>query len=103
MDPLKVEAIVNLPPPRSIRKLQILQGKYNFIRWFIMNYAKITKGFMHLLKQDTPFVWDETAQLVFKALKKALLLAPLLRPPDYSHDLILYLVTSESTIGVVLV
>ena len=72
MDPLKVEAIVNLPPPRSIRKLQSLQGKYNFLQCFIVNYAKITKDFMHLLKQDTPFVWDETTQLVFEALKKDL-------------------------------
>ena len=29
--------------------------------------------------------------------------APLLRPPDYSRDFILYLATSESTIRVVLV
>ena len=58
---------------------------------------------MRLLKQDTPFIWDETAQLAFKALKKALLSAHLLRPPDYSRDFILYLATSESTIGVVLV
>ena len=58
---------------------------------------------MRLLKQDTPFVWDETAQLAFEALKKALLSAPLLRPPDYSRDFILYLAALESTIGVVLV
>ena len=30
VDPLKVEAIVNMPP-RSIRKLQSLQGKSNFL------------------------------------------------------------------------
>ena len=103
VDPLKVEAIVNLPPPRTLRQLQSLQGKSNFLRRFIVNYAKITKGFMRLLKQDTPFVWDEPAQLAFEALKKALLSAPLLRPPDYSRDFILYLAASESTIGVVLV
>ena len=56
-----------------------------------------------MLKQDTPFVWDEIAQLAFEALKKALLSAPLLHPPDYSHDFILYLAVSESTIWVVLV
>ena len=77
MDPFKVESIINLPPPRTIRKLQILQGKSNFLRRFIVNYAKITKGFMRLLKQDTPFVWDETAQLAFEALKKDFLSAPL--------------------------
>ena len=103
MDPLKVEAIVNLPPPCSIRKLQILQRKSNFLRCFIVNYAKITKVFMHLLKQDSPFVWDETAQLTFAALKKALLSAPLLRPPDFSKEFILYMATFESTIGLVLV
>ena len=57
VDPLKVEAIVNLPPPHFLRQLQSLQGKSNFLRHFIVNYAKITKGFMRLLKQDTPFVW----------------------------------------------
>ena len=80
VDPLKFEAIVNLPPPRSLRKLQILQGKSNFLRRFIINYAKITKGFMCLLKQDTHFVWDETAQLAFKALNKSLLSEHLLCP-----------------------
>ena len=103
MDPLKVEAIVNLPPPRSIRQLQSLKGKSYFLRRFIVNYAKITKGFMCLLKQDTPFVCDETAQLTFEALKKALLSPPLLHPLDYSRDFISYLVVSESTIGAVLV
>ena len=61
VDPLKVEAIVNLPPPRSIRQLQDLQGKSNFLRRFIVNYSKITKSFICLLKRDTPFIWDEIA------------------------------------------
>ena len=97
MDTSKVEAIINLPPPCFIRKLQSLQGKS------IVNYSKITKGFMCLLKQDTPFVWDEIAQLTFKALKKSLLSAPLLHLPDYSHEFILYLAASKSTIRVVIV
>ena len=71
---MKVEAIVNMPP-HSIKQLQNLQGKSNFLRRFIVNYAKITKYFMYLLKQDTPFVCDEIAQLAFEALKKYLLSA----------------------------
>ena len=58
---------------------------------------------MPQLKQDTPFVWDETAPLAFEELKKDLLSAPLLRLPYYSRDFILYLAVSESTIGVFLV
>jgi hypothetical protein len=55
VDPLKVEAIIQLPPPCTILQLQSLQGKANFLRCFIANYAEITKGFMHLLKKDVPF------------------------------------------------
>jgi hypothetical protein len=50
VDPLKVEEILRLPPPCTIRQLQGLQGKANFLRRFIVNYANITKGFMRLLK-----------------------------------------------------
>jgi hypothetical protein len=59
VDPMKVEAILRFPPPHNIHQLQGLQGKDNFLRRFIVNYANITKGFMHLLKKDTLFIWDE--------------------------------------------
>jgi hypothetical protein len=32
MDPLKVQAIIEIPPPRNLRQLQSLQGKANFLR-----------------------------------------------------------------------
>jgi hypothetical protein len=77
VDPLKVEVIVQLPPPRTIVQLQSLQGKANFLRRFIANYAEITKGFMCLLKKDVPFIWDEAAQHSFDALKHTLTTPPL--------------------------
>jgi hypothetical protein len=91
VDPMKVEEILWFPPPCNIRQLQGLQGKDNFLCRFIVNYANITKGFMHLLKKDTPFIWDERAQESFDALKKALVLMPLLKPPDYSREFLLYI------------
>jgi hypothetical protein len=45
VDPLKVEAILNLPPPSSLHQLQSLQGKENFLRRFIPNYVELTLGF----------------------------------------------------------
>jgi hypothetical protein len=45
---LKVEAILRLPPPCTIRQLQGLQGKANFLCRFIVNYDNITKVFMCL-------------------------------------------------------
>ena len=58
---------------------------------------------MCFLKKETPFLWDEAAQQSFEALKKPLLLAPLLRLLDYMKDFILYLASFEFTTGVVLV
>jgi hypothetical protein len=103
VDPLKVEAILNLPPPSSLRQLQSLQGKANFLRHFIPNYAEITHGFTRLLKKGSEFVWDTVANNAFEALKLSLTKAPLLFPPDYSRDYFLYLAASEYTIGMVLV
>jgi hypothetical protein len=86
VDPTKVGEILRFPPPHNIRQLQGLQRNSNFLRRFIVNYANLTKGFMYLLKKDTPFIWDEGAQESFNALKKSLVSEPLLKPSDYSRD-----------------
>ena len=54
-DPLKVKAILQLSPPHNIRHLQCFQGMPNFLQRFMVNFANLTKGFMRLLKKDTPF------------------------------------------------
>jgi hypothetical protein len=86
-----------------IIQLQGLQGKDNFLCRFIVNYANITNGFMCLLKKDTPFIWDEQAHESFDALKKALVSAPLLKPPNYNRDYLLYIIVFEDMIGMVVV
>jgi hypothetical protein len=86
VDLIKAEAILNLPPPSSLCQLQSLQGKANFLRQFILNYAEITRGFTRLLKKGSEFVWDKVAHNAFEALKLSLTKAPLLFPPDYSRD-----------------
>jgi hypothetical protein len=103
VDPLKVEAIIQLPPSCTIHQLQILHGKVNFLWCFIANNVEITKGFMCLLKNGVPFHWDDVAQHSFEALKCTLTSTPLLRPPNYNKDFLLYLATAESTINMVLV
>ena len=45
--------------------------------------------------------WNRTTCV--RGIKESFVSAPLLHPIDYSHDFILYLAASESTIGVVLV
>ena len=58
---------------------------------------------MCLLKKEVHFYWDKKDQRSFEALEKGLSSAPILSPPDYNKYFILYMVASESIIGMVLV
>jgi hypothetical protein len=58
---------------------------------------------MRLLKKDVPFHWEKVSLFSFEALKHALTSTPMLRPPNYNKDFLLYLVVAESTIDMVLV
>ena len=59
-------------------------------------------GYMCLLNKDTPFFWDDQAQWAFDNLKHALTHSPVLHPPNYSKEFMLYVVASTTTIGMVL-
>jgi hypothetical protein len=103
VDPLKVEAILNLPPPSSLSQLQSLQGKANVLHRFIPNYDELMLKFTRLVKKGSEFVWDTTTNKAFEALKLTLTCTPLHFPLDYSRDYFLYLVSLDSTIAMVLV
>ena len=103
IDPLKISAILSLLAPTNLLKLQSLQGKANFLRRFVCNFAEKTHGYMRLLKKDTPFYWDDQAQQAFDNLKHALTHSPVIHPPDYSKDFLLYIAASATTIAMVLV
>ena len=56
---------------------------------------------MCVLKKDTTFCWDKQAQESLDALKQSLSLAPVISPPEYSRDFLLYVAASTETIGMV--
>ena len=58
---------------------------------------------LHFLRINIPFAWDEQVQYTFYALKQALTSAPLLYPPEFTKDFILYVSTFENAIAGVLV
>ena len=103
VDPLKFQAILDLHTPKTLCQLQSLQGKANFLRRFVPEYATKSYGSIYLLHTKIPFVWDQQAQESFDALKQALASALLLSTPDFTRDFILYVSTSENSIDGVLV
>jgi hypothetical protein len=103
VDPLKVKAITEIPPPRNLQQLQSLQGKANFLRRIVPDYAMRAHGFLRSLRHDIPFHWDDYSQQSFDDLKTTLSNAPLISAPDYNRDYILYVSTSVvSVVGVLI-
>jgi len=81
VDPLKVHAINEIPPPNNLYQLQSLQGKTNFLGRFVLDYAIFSHDLLRLLWHDVPFHWDKHAQDVFYSLKEEIRKEPLISPP----------------------
>jgi hypothetical protein len=70
MDEKKIQTIVDWIAPSSVRDVQCFLGFANFYGIFIKDYSKIVAPLTCLTRKDK-FVWDEKAEEVFAALKKA--------------------------------
>ena len=99
LDSLKVQAIIELPPPQTKCQRQTLQGKSIFLCHFLPNYTTQAHGFFFLLCQAIPSKWDTYAYQSFVFLKCSLTQAPLIFPPNFMNNFILYV--SASTYAIV--
>ena len=57
-------------------------GHAGFYRRFIKDFSRISKPLTNLLQKDVPFVFDDECKEAFEILKKALITAPIVQPPD---------------------
>ncbi|KAL0410688.1 UNVERIFIED_CONTAM: Retrovirus-related Pol polyprotein from transposon opus [Sesamum latifolium] len=102
-NPEKIKAIMDMPPPRSIREVQKLTGKLAALNRFISRSADKGLPFFKVLRGVAKFEWNNTSQLAFDDLKRYLVSPPLLTKPKMGETLWAYLAVSESAISAVLV
>jgi hypothetical protein len=86
VDKAKVEEVENLPPPTNIKSLSSFLGQAGFYRRFIEDFSKITKPLTNLLQKDVPFDFNEKCLAAFQTLKRALITAPIIQPPNWSQS-----------------
>lgn len=102
-DPDKVKAIIDYPPPSSVKEVRRLVGLVNWYRRFIQDFSTIIAPITELLKQPKKkFVWTNQANDAFMKLKSALCSAPLLTCPDYDLPFFVQCDASDVGIGAVL-
>ena len=82
MDPVKLKAIIEWEPPKTVKQVQAFLGFGNFYRRFIRDYSKIVRPLTELTKKDQPFLWTPECQKAFDTLKKRFTEEPILQIPD---------------------
>ncbi|XP_028062797.1 uncharacterized protein LOC114266101 [Camellia sinensis] len=102
IDPTKIKAIAEMPPPRNLRELKGLQGRLAYIRRFISNLAGRCMPFSRLMKKGVPFEWDQQCQNAFNSIKEYLLKPPVLMSPIKGKPLLLYITALDGSLGALL-
>ena len=65
MEPSKIEAIMNWPPPTNLKEIQVFLGLIGFYRKFVKNYAKVAAPLTDQLKaKGCDFSWGKSSNIV---------------------------------------
>ena len=84
VDKAKIDAIEKMPCPKDIKGIRSFQGHVVFYRRFIKDFSIISRPLTSLLQKDIPFVFNDDCLEAFQTLKKALISAPIVQPPDWN-------------------
>ena len=88
--PEKLEAVENMPPPKTPKEVRQFLGLVGYYRKFVPKFADIARPLTNLTKQDVKFEWTDKCQKTFQLLKDMLLKEPVLKYPDPSKPYTLF-------------
>ena len=101
VNPDKIQAIMELIPPKNIKEVQSLNGKVVALNNFVSRATNRCLPFFCTLKKS--FEWTTECQQAFEDLKVYLSSQPLLSPSKLGEELFLYLVVSPAAVSAALV
>ena len=102
VDRAKREVIANLPPPKYVKDIISFLGHAGFYRRFIKDFSKIAKPLCKLLAKEAIFEFDDACLEAFDTLKKALISAHVLQPPNWEQPFEVMCDASNFTVGAIL-
>ena len=97
----KVQAILKLEPPRTMKAVESLNGKVAALNRFVSKATNKCLPFFRVLRKS--FEWTDECQKAFEYLKKYLSSPPLLSPSRPREELYLYIVVSQAAVSAALV
>src|SRR5215216_70054 len=84
VDQANVDASKKMPCPKDIKGIRSFLSHVGFYRRFIKNFSKISRPLTNILQKYVPFVFYDDCVEAFEILKKALISAPIVQPPDWN-------------------
>ncbi|CAM8883040.1 unnamed protein product [Rhodiola kirilowii] len=102
VDKAKIDLIVTLPYPSTVRDIKSFLGHAGFYRRFIKDFSKKALPLSNLLQKDAPFEFNDACKKAFDELKQALTSTPIIRAPDWSQLFEVMCDASDYAVGVVL-
>ncbi|XP_070005082.1 uncharacterized mitochondrial protein AtMg00860-like [Nicotiana sylvestris] len=91
LDPSKVKAIQELPPPKNMKDAMSFLGRLNYISRFIAQSTIICEPIFKNVKKEAATEWTDDNQKPFDRIKEYLSTPPVLVPPEPGRPLLLYL------------
>jgi hypothetical protein len=85
-----------------VKGIHSFLGQAGFYQRFIQNFSQIARPLTHLLAQDAPFIFMEECLQSFHTLKKALIFAPIIQPPNWHLPFEIMCDASDYAVGAVL-
>ena len=101
INPDKIQAIMEIAPPKNIKEVQSLNSKVAALNRFVSRATDKCLPFFHTLKKS--FEWTAECQQAFVELKAYLCSPPLLSPSKDGEVLFLYLAVSPAAVNAALV
>ncbi|XP_070028683.1 uncharacterized mitochondrial protein AtMg00860-like [Nicotiana sylvestris] len=72
LDPSKIKAIQELPPPKNKTEVMILLGRLNYISRFIAQLTTTCEPIFKLLKKNVAVKWPDVCQEAFDKIKRTI-------------------------------
>ncbi|XP_013665414.1 uncharacterized protein LOC106369858 [Brassica napus] len=102
VDKAKIEVMMSLQPPNSVKGIRSFLGHAGFYRRFIKDFSKIARPLTRLLCKETKFEFDSDCLGAFHTIKGALLSVPIVQPPDWELPFEIMTAASDFAVGAVL-
>ena len=102
VDQAKIEVMMGLQPPTSVKGIRSFLGHACFYRRFIKDFSKVARPLTRLLCKEIEFCFIQECLEAFNKLKNDLVCAPIVQPPDWDLPFEIMCDASDYAVGEVL-